>query len=88
MGLSKEQGQDSSRLHLLSVPDLPGALGERTYLLEHQPQPAGDSWTRTPFLWVPPDDRDYSRNAFGQAALESSPKTLHPTVPPSPPTRP
>ena len=54
------------------VPDLPGTLGEGAYLLEHWPQPAGDSWTKTPFPWVSPNDLRNPGNTFGQAALEST----------------
>ena len=59
-------------LPVLFVPDLPGTLGEGAYLLEHWPQPAGDSWTKTPFPWVSPNDLRNPGNTFGQAALEST----------------
>lgn len=89
MGLSKEQGQGSLEHPLLSVPDLPGALGVGTHLLEHRPQPAGDACTKTHFRWVPPGGSDHSQNPFGRpswsAAQDPAPHRATNTIAPSPP---
>lgn len=70
MGLAKEQAWGSLRTPPPRKADLPGTLGKGAHLLGHQPQPPGDSWTKTPFPRVSLNDLGDSRNTFGRTALE------------------